>query len=226
MRRLHLAALTAALTLAAAACAAPADEDASASAGANAANGPQSINGKAVHCALVPLDTGTAMHAYAAVSEGATPDEIEVVASSFFLSPRAPKIAFTARGEAAPKKGAWPSGVPTNAVTGGTPRLGVFGPSGWMTDEASPRRLNMFERVELDGDTLRYTSTLSDGSKVKGSFALPGRATGKAHYEIAVIPREVPAGSIFGTHFFVLDAECPGGGACFTDAPFPPPPAL
>ena len=72
--------------------------------------------------------------------------------------------------------------------------------------------------MKVVGNSLAYETTLSSGQSARGQLQLPGLADGSKRYAFTVVPRDVPAGSLFGTHFFKVEVTCKVPG-CASPAP-------
>lgn len=104
--------------------------------------------------------------------------------------------------------------VPKNSVEGATPRFMIFDDAGALLK--GPNDVGMFEKVIVAGDTIRWETSLESGAPASGSFDAPGLAHGEKDYTFIVIPRNVAKGSIYGTHFFTVEATCEVAG-CIED---------
>lgn len=97
--------------------------------------------------------------------------------------------------------------APKTVVRGATWRIAIFrtladGTTEGIADAESG--LNLFERITVSGDKATFTTVTSSGEKVTGRLALPDLSSGKGDYVFTAVPRDVPRGSILGTHFFEM----------------------
>ncbi len=197
-------------------CAASTDDETDSASGAqSAAPAPvTSINGKELTYTFFPLPFEEPMLAFAGLSAQRT-DQVAITSTSFRLAAGE----YTLSAVAAPSTlDSVPVEVPNKVVTRGVPRFMVFDEN--QKPISTSDGITLFEHVKIAGNSMTYETTLASGKSARGQLQLPGLGDSSKQYAFTVVPRDVPAGSIFGTHFFKVAVACKVAGCAS------PPPGL
>ncbi len=188
------------------ACSSAAEEVDAGSAAQEAADVVSSINDRQLDYSFHPTAFEEPMLAFAGLSASVKkPGNVDVTTSLFRLLAKDYTLSATADSGDTNDVVA---DVPANNVTGGVPRLMLFVSRDGFKELASPDGVTLFERVTIEGEAAIYEAVLTSGEPVIGRIELPGLVAGSTQYGFAVLPRNVPSGSIFGTHFFKVKVDC------------------
>ena len=144
--------------------------------------------------------------AFAGLLQSTTnPGEVVVKTSLFRLVPSS--YTLTATADSGDTNDA-PADMPARTVKDGVPRLVLFVSQDGFRELASAEGVTLFEKLVIEDDGASYETVLASGERVTGRVELPGLVAGSTQYGVAVLPRNVPSGSIFGTHFFKVKVAC------------------